>query len=58
MNQNGDQKKLMDYFEKIMELYKRVGKRLIIKGSVVCLPQAGSSPSGPTKKSPAFAGLF
>jgi len=35
MNQNRDQKNLMDYFNGIMELYKRVGKRLIIKGSVV-----------------------
>ena len=50
MNQNRDQKNLMDYFKGIMELFKLAGKRLIIKGSVACLPQAGSSPSGPTKK--------
>jgi len=35
MNQNRDQKKLMVYFEGITKRFIRVGKRLIIKGSVV-----------------------
>jgi len=60
MNQNGDQKNLMDCFKGITERFNRVGERLIIKGSVASLPQAGSSlpavvlkkegPSGPTLK--------
>ena len=33
MNQIRDKKNLMDYSNGILELYKRVGNRLIIKGS-------------------------
>jgi hypothetical protein len=38
MNQNRDQKNLMDCFKGITESFNRVGERLIIKGSVACLP--------------------
>ncbi len=52
MNQNRDQKNLMDYFKGIKKTFIRVGNRLIIKGSVV-LPKRSlrESPSGPTVKS-------
>jgi len=73
MNQKWNQIFLTLHFEGIMKTFKQVGNRPIIKGSAVCLLQAGSSlpavvlsmkevptkagPSGPTKKSPANTGL-